>query len=494
MAKLYIFGIGGTGARVIKALTFLLGAGVKLENFDTVVPILIDPDIGNGDLNRTKEILRLYQEIRNNVKDPDDFFRTPIKTIGELNKNEPNKIEPSSVNFEFHLEGIDTTFGDYIGYNSLQQQDKWFISSLYNQNELDDDLNVGFKGRPNMGVIVLSQFRDSNDFNQFIASFEEGDGIFIINSIFGGTGAAGFPLLLKTLKNLEGGDKAPKIRKSPIGALTMLPYFQLERSEEEEERAIKDLSFDEKAKIAMEYYLRTIVKPKKIQTLYLIGSKEKGVEKYAEGEESQKNKANFIELAGALAIFDFAKYFKSYEETNAGTIKEFGIEQDDSIITFDSLSNEDRKLIMAPLSKYNLFVEYLKHGLKKAISKKVRWTWGGGKVRFLSLFVRKSPLTKEYFDSGEYKNQVEKYNNMFSEWLREMRDNKPQFSPFKEVKKDEPFEFVKNKPEITFKDIDRENAYNLKKIESPPDKKHTPLIKLFGITTEEVLRKNKVIE
>ncbi len=40
MSKLYIFGIGGTGARVLKSLTMLLAAGVKLADTDAVVPVL----------------------------------------------------------------------------------------------------------------------------------------------------------------------------------------------------------------------------------------------------------------------------------------------------------------------------------------------------------------------------------------------------------------------------------------------------------------------
>ena len=71
--KLYIFGIGGTGSRVIKALSMLFASGAKLDNgFDTVVPIIIDPDVSNGDLNRTKDILKLYQEIRSYIDQPDD--------------------------------------------------------------------------------------------------------------------------------------------------------------------------------------------------------------------------------------------------------------------------------------------------------------------------------------------------------------------------------------------------------------------------------------
>ena len=83
--KLYIFGIGGTGSRVIKSLAMLLASGCKLKNdFDTVIPIIIDPDTSNGDLNRTKDILKLYQEIRNQVNQPDDFFGQEIKTVNEL--------------------------------------------------------------------------------------------------------------------------------------------------------------------------------------------------------------------------------------------------------------------------------------------------------------------------------------------------------------------------------------------------------------------------
>ena len=64
MAKLYVFGIGGTGSRVLKSLTMLLASGVKLQNgFDTVVPLIIDPDAANGDLNRTADVLTKYQNI-----------------------------------------------------------------------------------------------------------------------------------------------------------------------------------------------------------------------------------------------------------------------------------------------------------------------------------------------------------------------------------------------------------------------------------------------
>ena len=53
MAKLYIFGIGGTGSRVLRSLTFLLGAGVKLPSYSEVVPIVVDADSTSGDKTET---------------------------------------------------------------------------------------------------------------------------------------------------------------------------------------------------------------------------------------------------------------------------------------------------------------------------------------------------------------------------------------------------------------------------------------------------------
>jgi len=53
MAKLYVFGIGGTGSRVLKSLTMLLAAGVDC-GVDTIVPIIVDRDLSNRDLTRTK--------------------------------------------------------------------------------------------------------------------------------------------------------------------------------------------------------------------------------------------------------------------------------------------------------------------------------------------------------------------------------------------------------------------------------------------------------
>lgn len=47
--KLYIFGIGGTGSRVIKSLVMLAASGVKIDA-SAIVPIIVDPDFANAQM------------------------------------------------------------------------------------------------------------------------------------------------------------------------------------------------------------------------------------------------------------------------------------------------------------------------------------------------------------------------------------------------------------------------------------------------------------
>ncbi len=85
MSKLFIFGIGGTGSRVLRSLTMMLASGVKV-GFDEIVPIIIDPDTSNADLTRTVSLLNKYSAIRSKLQFSSDenesrFFRTKIKQI-----------------------------------------------------------------------------------------------------------------------------------------------------------------------------------------------------------------------------------------------------------------------------------------------------------------------------------------------------------------------------------------------------------------------------
>lgn len=191
--KTYVFGIGGTGARVIKSLVMLMSAGIDMHT-DEIVPIFIDPDNAAADLTRTVTVLRSYQIINEHIlftKDVEDkFFKTRIG-------------EPIS-GFKMNLANVSNgTFAQYMNFGTLSVENQALARILFSDINWGTMMDVGFKGNPNIGSVVLNQFTRSQDFVDFAANFQQGDRIFIISSIFGGTGASGFPLLLKNLRGID---------------------------------------------------------------------------------------------------------------------------------------------------------------------------------------------------------------------------------------------------------------------------------------------------
>ena len=108
----------------------------------------------------------------------------------------------------------------------MDRANQAFAKILFSDDNLNSDMEVGFKGNPNIGSVVLNRFTQSVQFLDFASDFQGGDKIFIISSIFGGTGASGFPVLLKNLRTLLQKDSqfpnGKEIQDCVIGAISVL--------------------------------------------------------------------------------------------------------------------------------------------------------------------------------------------------------------------------------------------------------------------------------
>ena len=202
----------------------ILATGVKF-GADEIVPIIIDPDAANADLTRTVSLLNNYSEIRENLQFNTDnknrFFRTEIE-----------RILP---NYTLRINDTDDkSFQQYIEYASMSKSNKALTNMFFSDKNLASSMEVGFNGNPNIGSVVLNQIAHSDDFLDFAYSFSDGDRIFIISSIFGGTGASGFPLLLKTLREGNNFPNYDLITRATIGAVTILPYYKMKLDDESE--------------------------------------------------------------------------------------------------------------------------------------------------------------------------------------------------------------------------------------------------------------------
>lgn len=408
MSKLYVFGIGGTGSRVLRALTMLLASGVACKA-DTIVPIIIDPDASAADLTRTVAAMNKYIGIHKKLefgsKDTNRFFRTAIEPVTGMD------------NFKLPLQNTqDKMFKDFMRVSELNAESRALINMLFSQKNLNSDMVVGFKGNPNIGSVVLNQFALSQQYKDFANGFEQGDRIFIISSIFGGTGASGFPLLLKTLRNDKKSQKWNYISNAKIGAISVLPYFNVLQ---DDNSGVDSSTFLSKAKSALAYYERNISDNNSVDALYYVGDEAKAEYDNHDGGSEQRNKAHVVELISALAILNFAA--TPDESLEKGTLHyEYGLDSDAPAggpIIFRNLGTRTKELIQKPMTQFMLMGKYLENVCEHEYRHQ---PWAID-----------NKLDRNFF-TGQFYADVCSVHQYYVEWLREMGNNKRAFKPFDE--------------------------------------------------------------
>ena len=428
--KLFLFGIGGTGARVLKSLVMLASSGVDIQA-EAIVPIIIDPDFANADLTRTIEQLKAYMSLHKSL-DFNSSYKNQFFTTDFLDVLDGYRLNLRDTK--------NKKFKDFIQYDTLKKENRALASMLFSKDNLNSDMEVGFKGNPNIGSVVLNQFTDSEDFRSFAAAFNPGDRIFIVSSIFGGTGASGFPLILKNIRSIASGlPNSDALRNAPIGAITVLPYFAITPDDNSQ---INSSTFIGKTKAALHYYEKNVSgEHSSVNVLYYIGDDKNKQYPNEEGGQTQKNNAHIVELASALSIVDFV----SINDEQASMIcqrdengrvyapdpefKEFGIDNDSSTVIFTDLSRDTKEILCEPLTQFVLTSKYIKEHLKDALS--LPWA--------------KDNNIDSSFLKSSFISDFEKISTAYLDWLDEMKDNDRSFEPFKtDIKGSELFSIVEN--------------------------------------------------
>ncbi len=407
MARLFVFGIGGTGARVLKSLTMLLASGIKAGEFE-IIPILIDPHESLPELNNCKTLLKLYGDINKAInKDVstkvDGYFYTPLNSLASI-------ASGTGISEGFGIDGeYGITFGQFIEKNNLPQESKTvdLLSLLYSQSEnFNKSLSVGFKGNPNVGSIVLNSVKNTQFFRSFESVFGRDDRVFIISSIFGGTGAAGFPLLLKNLRQHSN----TMIRDSQIGALTVMPYFKLSDPDGggEIKSDIDSKNFLTKTKSALTYYIKNI---KDLNALYYIADPHQQAKVYNNNESEQENAAHLIELLGALSVIHFSKD----DFSGPQKVFEYGLKENEAEIHFKNIGDETRHYIAQNFTSLFL-LDKLHEKIKKNQNLPFRKT---------------NSFDSKFFNEPFFNNYLEAFlNKYYLPWISELSQNDRAFSPF----------------------------------------------------------------
>lgn len=286
----YFISVGGTGAKILEALTHLSVAGV-LPGAEKLNIIALDPDTGNGNLARTKSVLEQIEKFQNvQIGAEGALLKNKLKIWRTFPFNPLPKVGAN----------LDQVMNASIIENSPLGQ---LYGVLYSRRERQTPLDVGFRGHPSIGAAVLTkQYTDPTN-NQWAQLQEQISGeigahlpvkVFFAGSIFGGTGAAGIPTIARLLRNNFGAGIS-------IGGVFMLPYFMF-IADSNKGLFAKSENFLTSAKAALKYYSQG---EKDFDEMYFLGDNAVVNSDFSIGGPQQCNDAHIVDLYGALAAVDF---------------------------------------------------------------------------------------------------------------------------------------------------------------------------------------------
>ncbi len=306
-----IIGVGGTGAKVIEAAVQLATIGIGPTELRVG---FVDQDKSNGNLNRAQYVLSNYIEARSAWRGPEGshklhgsedcpILRTNIETIdGGSGLWVPDERSGST---------LSSIFG-------AMQEDKYLFDALFETGKVEKDeeqdmpLDEGYRGRPHLGAAAISARANSGSgfwdaITEAIKSVGSGSrvNIMIAGSVFGGTGAAGFPTLARIIRDRLREEKISS--NVHIGGVLMLPYFGFPDPDEDENqnvaRANEQLM---QSRGALRHYENMLSSQHIFDQLYLIGWSPFFVMDYHQpGAGDQRNPALLPEMLAATAVHKF---------------------------------------------------------------------------------------------------------------------------------------------------------------------------------------------
>ena len=307
MADCYFIGIGGTGSKCVNNYVYSSAAGIGP---DRLWIGMVDQDDANGNVAESRSNIENYQRVRrilrtpglSDINDKTDLFKTNITTqVGQTSW--------------CPLPGTAPTLKDVFSYDLLNKDLQDTIDCLYHpQEELNLELDEGFRARPSIGAAaILSRVQENDPFwiNIFNAIDSAKAGtevrIFLVSSIFGGTGASGFPSIARLIRSEM--DKRGIRDGVHLGGALMLPYFKFPKPGEDEIKEVAYAeSFLEQSRGALDYYHRLFEKEqrKTFDQLYLVGWDPLiELPVFEKGGNLQRNPALLPELFTSLAASRF---------------------------------------------------------------------------------------------------------------------------------------------------------------------------------------------
>lgn len=240
---MFCYCIGGTGARIAEVAAHL--CAMNLVNDEREITfIIVDKDQNCGGTAQATEVIGRIENISQ---------ITGSNTGACLCKSRLTKPDANPWDFTNALASIagnnngNAPLANALGQNGTN--DGILFDAFYSDSEQNSGTSKGFYGHPTIGALMFKYMMknaNGNDIAQPVIRVLSGTAdtakVFIIGSIFGGTGAAVFSNLAahirskaRALANSDGnannqqqqGNIADKRNRLIISGVLLLPYFRL---------------------------------------------------------------------------------------------------------------------------------------------------------------------------------------------------------------------------------------------------------------------------
>lgn len=321
--QFFVLGIGGTGMRCIESLIHLCAMGMF---DDTDIHLLaLDTDKNNGNFGRLKQLKEAYVNAKGTVPEArvaqkDTFFSANIKYY-EFSPNYETKSTFKEV-FDY---------GD-TQYNRREETD--LADLVLDKNVEEFNLQHGYRAQTHLGSMMMyqsivseAQSKLPSGLKDFVSALitETTSGkakVFILGSVFGGTGASSIPIIPQALSRaaqIISNGSADILKNAYFGATLLTAYFNFNIPSKDQLAQQKVIATSDKfalnSQVAMMFYDDDASVKSIYQRFYMMGTAGLGWQpmQHADsptgvtltGGAQQENDSHYIELLAASAALNF---------------------------------------------------------------------------------------------------------------------------------------------------------------------------------------------
>lgn len=295
---------GGSATRVLEAVLHLCAAGLGPDRLRV---LRIDPDHSNGNATRVDGLLDSYQALHRAFAGklgPHKLFHTELEVLGSWSPVQPGD-----------------TLARLLHYDLLPGPAQDVARLLFTHAERNLVLDQGFRGHTAIGAAAMSLVgaateRDArgavidrppwSDLVQRVRADLDGAGsrVFLLASVFGGTGASAIHPISRFLRGIPERNAA----QLKIGVAALVPYFRFKSGgPDAAELAARAEDFALATKAAALFYQKLRAAGDwDFDAMYWIGDSSPARDlPYAAGGPDQRNPAHFVDLIAALAATEF---------------------------------------------------------------------------------------------------------------------------------------------------------------------------------------------